>query len=385
MGWGLKCECGLLIYVLVVMGREIVNGERVKLFVLGDSLVDCGTNNYINSSKEHRANYFPYGLNAFSGHPTGRFSDGKVTPDFIAELANLPLIPPYLQSNADHSYGANFASGGAGVLSDTNQGEVVDMGMQVAQLSELKYEFKRKFGHFKAHQEFSQAVYCISIGLNDYKVLFNDYEGQISQNKDEFVKFVIGKLSSHIQGLYNNGARKFLNVGLKDLGCTPHMRAHGKGECLHEATYLSASHNAAAENLLISLESKLAGFKYIFFDYFKFLRTRIEEPHKYGFIDGHQACCGSGPFRGLYTCGGKSGSSGYELCENPAGHVFFDSFHSTEGINRQAAHALWLGEDPTVRPLPLSEFFNKKVSPGGLGLERKGKAKMSLTLGHHSY
>ncbi|XP_020522982.1 GDSL esterase/lipase At2g04020 isoform X2 [Amborella trichopoda] len=116
----------------------LANGEKVLLLVFGDSLVDCGTKNYLNTSKEHRANYYPYGRNVFSGEATGRFSDGKVTPDFIAEFVNLPMIPPYLQPDADLSYGANFASGGAGVLSETNRGEVIDMGMQIEQLIQLR-------------------------------------------------------------------------------------------------------------------------------------------------------------------------------------------------------------------------------------------------------
>ncbi|KAL4191909.1 hypothetical protein AMTRI_Chr06g169620 [Amborella trichopoda] len=111
----------------------LANGEKVMLLVFGDSLVDCGTKNYLNTSKEHS-----YGRNVFSGEATGRFSDGKVTPDFIAEFANLPMIPPYLQPDADLSYGANFASGGAGVLSETNRGEVIDMGMQIEQLIQLR-------------------------------------------------------------------------------------------------------------------------------------------------------------------------------------------------------------------------------------------------------
>lgn len=41
-----------------------------------------------------------------------------------AEYAELPLLPPFLQPNADYSNGANFASGGAGVLAETHQGLV---------------------------------------------------------------------------------------------------------------------------------------------------------------------------------------------------------------------------------------------------------------------
>jgi len=42
-----------------------------------------------------------------------------------AEYAKLPLIPPFLKPSIDYSNGVNFASGGAGVLPETNQGLVI--------------------------------------------------------------------------------------------------------------------------------------------------------------------------------------------------------------------------------------------------------------------
>ena len=42
------------------------------------------------------------------------------------------------------------------------------------------------------------------------------------------------------------------------------------------------------------------------------------------------ACCGSGPYRGVFSCGGKEGVKDYELCKNPNEYVFFDSDHFTE-------------------------------------------------------
>ncbi|KAK2970480.1 hypothetical protein RJ640_023663 [Escallonia rubra] len=53
---------------------------------------------------------------------------GRLIPDFIAEYAKLPLIPPYLQpGNHQFGYGANFASGGAGALDETFPGLVCDV------------------------------------------------------------------------------------------------------------------------------------------------------------------------------------------------------------------------------------------------------------------
>lgn len=45
-----------------------------------------------------------------------------------AEYAELPLIPPYLQPGSHQfTYGANFASAGAGALVETSQGLVCEI------------------------------------------------------------------------------------------------------------------------------------------------------------------------------------------------------------------------------------------------------------------
>lgn len=51
-------------------------------FIFGDSLVDNGNNNQLQSLA--RADYLPYGIDF--GGPTGRFSNGKTTVDVICEL-----------------------------------------------------------------------------------------------------------------------------------------------------------------------------------------------------------------------------------------------------------------------------------------------------------
>lgn len=55
-------------------------------FIFGDSLVDNGNNNNIQSLA--RANYLPYGID-FPGGPTGRFSNGKTTVDVIGKIPSL--------------------------------------------------------------------------------------------------------------------------------------------------------------------------------------------------------------------------------------------------------------------------------------------------------
>lgn len=55
-------------------------------FIFGDSIVDPGNNNYIDTTPDKRADYKPYGQNGYFEGPTGRFSNGRVIVDFIGRL-----------------------------------------------------------------------------------------------------------------------------------------------------------------------------------------------------------------------------------------------------------------------------------------------------------
>lgn len=60
--------------------------HEVVLFIFGDSIFDAGTNDYINTSIQ--GNVIPYGESFFS-YPTGRFSNGRLIPDFIGKTSYL--------------------------------------------------------------------------------------------------------------------------------------------------------------------------------------------------------------------------------------------------------------------------------------------------------
>ena len=59
--------------------------KHAALFIFGDSLFDNGNNNYINTTTIYQANYPPYGETFFK-YPSGRFSDGRVIPDFVGKI-----------------------------------------------------------------------------------------------------------------------------------------------------------------------------------------------------------------------------------------------------------------------------------------------------------
>lgn len=77
--------CVMMVVVLGLWSSKVEADPQVPCyFIFGDSLVDDGNNNNLNSLA--KANYLPYGID-FNGGPTGRFSNGKTTVDVIGEFA----------------------------------------------------------------------------------------------------------------------------------------------------------------------------------------------------------------------------------------------------------------------------------------------------------
>ncbi|XP_056170080.1 GDSL esterase/lipase 5-like [Syzygium oleosum] len=333
--------------------------KDVALFIFGDSINDAGTNNYINTTADFRANFPPYG-ETFFHHPTGRFSDGRLIADFIAEHAKLPLIPPYLQKkDGELMGGANFASAGAGALVDTYKGFVVDFKMQLKQLRQLKKKLRKKGGSEKAKRIIKEGVYLISIGSNDYLMPLV-YTPALFQSisMEDYVGMVIGNITTVLKGIYKVGGRKFAVIGIGPLGCVPGVRALTRnGSCSGEANKLAKLHNTALTSILTKLETQLQGFEYSYFDLYTSGSERIRYPSKYGFKEAENACCGSGPYRANSTCGGKRGVKEYSLCRRPEKYVFFDTYHPSERANQQFAQLMWNGSPSVVRPHNLEALF----------------------------
>jgi hypothetical protein len=77
-----------------------------------------------------------------------------------------------------------------------------------------------------------------------------------------------------------------------------------------------------------------------------------------GFQEGKTACCGSGPYRAIDSCGGKRGVTEYELCDNVADYVFFDYGHPTERVSQKVSKSWWSHTPNVKRPYTnLKEIF----------------------------
>ncbi|XP_017971525.1 PREDICTED: GDSL esterase/lipase 2 [Theobroma cacao] len=342
--------------------RGLPAKNHVPLFIFGDSLFDAGNNNYVDIPPSAQANYWPYGETFFK-YPTGRFSDRRIIPDFIAEYANLPLIPPYLQPGSNKFIGGvNFAFGGSGALIETAQGYGINLRTQVSYFEEIEKLWRQMLGDAEAKKLISKAVYLISMGVNDYMVHFGTNSTVLeSYSREEYVGMVIGNLTVEIKEIYKKGGRKFGFVNAGALDCTPAigaLEAGTRGPCNENATALIELHNAAFSNALQELESQLEGFKYATHDLYTSWSERIHNPTKYGFKEGSTACCGTGPYRGIPSCGGRKPVKEYQLCGNASEYVFFDSTHLTEKAIQQLAELMWSGSPNITGPYNLKMLFD---------------------------
>ncbi|KAK8671176.1 hypothetical protein V6N13_037781 [Hibiscus sabdariffa] len=89
------------------------------LYVFGDSIIDAGNNNYLDTIT--RANYTPYGTDFGASQPTGRYTNGRTVVDFIGSVSTCwaAISPPVLGMSAaeveNTLTGVNYGSGSGGI------------------------------------------------------------------------------------------------------------------------------------------------------------------------------------------------------------------------------------------------------------------------------
>lgn len=140
------------------------------ILIFGDSTVDTGNNNYINTLL--KANFFPYGQNYPGQKATGRFSDGELIPDMLASALKIKeAVPPFLDPNlsdAEVITGVSFASAGAGYDYQTNTLlNVIPVPKQIDMFRDYIARLKGIVGEERAKQIIGGAFVLISAGSND--------------------------------------------------------------------------------------------------------------------------------------------------------------------------------------------------------------------------
>jgi len=78
----IRQNCVFFSIILLAYSFASSESSTGPFFLFGDSFLDVGNNNYINTSTLASANFYPYGVTFFR-YPTGRFSDGRLINDFL--------------------------------------------------------------------------------------------------------------------------------------------------------------------------------------------------------------------------------------------------------------------------------------------------------------
>ncbi|KAJ9172640.1 hypothetical protein P3X46_015854 [Hevea brasiliensis] len=311
------------------------NNEKVPaVFVFGDSIVDTGNNNNIKTTAQ--CNFPPYGRDFVGGKPTGRFSNGRVPSDFIAEALGVKkLLPAYLDPNLqlqDLLTGVTFASGGAGYDPVTSTlAPAFSLSDQIDQFKEYIKKINSAVGEERSAAIVSKSVFIICIGSND---ILNTYYStplrHFHYTIDSYADFLASSASSFIQELHGLGARRIGVLSLPPVGCVPSQRTTRGGiqrKCVDYENQAAILFNSKLVSAIDSLKTSLSDSILVYLDVYNPLLSVIQNPAEYGFQEATKGCCGTGKIEVTYLC--------YHLedpltCKDDSKYVFWDSYHPTE-------------------------------------------------------
>ncbi|KAK4840817.1 hypothetical protein QYF36_018869 [Acer negundo] len=360
----------LVVFSIVVVSLSCLvagdNGNLGASFIFGDSLVDAGNNNYLQTLS--KANIKPNGIDfkANGGNPTGRYTNGKTIGDIVGEELGAPnYAVPFLAPNATGKVilnGVNYASGGGGILNATGRIFVNRIGMdvQVDYFNITRKQFDKLLGASKARDYImKKSFFSITIGANDF---LNNYllpvlsiGARITESPDAFVDDMINHLRDQLTRLYRLDARKFVVGNVGPIGCIPYQKTINQlkeTECVELSNKLALQYNGRLKDLLTQLNENLPGSTFVHANVYDLVMDLIVNYEKYGFTTSSRACCGNGgQFAGIVPCGPTS-----SMCQDRDKHVFWDPYHPSEASNLIIAKKLIDGEKKYISPVNLRQL-----------------------------
>nr|XP_043623177.1 GDSL esterase/lipase At5g55050-like [Erigeron canadensis] len=374
----------LIIFVIIYSPR-LSHAWSPALFILGDSLLDIGTNNYVVQAIG-KAKYPHYGIDFFNSTPSGRFSNGLNVADFMAKAVfgeSVTSPPAYLSlfyggkygekrlANAldnhprrrwrrpmtrfnytsaratreNPAVGLNFASSGTAIL---NSNSAIDLGLpiteQISQVMFVHGNLTSTIGSWRTQLLFAKSPFFIGVGNNDvhFFALF-----KYKTDPDVYVDQLINTYNDMLTILYNLGARKFGILGIPYVGCSPLMRVSDKnGNCSQTANDLAVRLNTRLEQLLWNMSKQSRGMIYSFANTYDILYDYFENPDNYNFRNVIDACCGLGRFRAMTNCHPLA-----KVCKNRNEFLFWDVSHPTERAMDLMVRTVTFGGREYARPI----------------------------------
>ncbi|RRT51094.1 hypothetical protein B296_00041783 [Ensete ventricosum] len=342
----------LLAICLASIDAILVAGCYISIFSFGDSIADTG--NGIRCNQFDEVGRFPYG-ETFFHHPTGRYSDGRLIIDFIAQNIGLPLVRPYLagtDDGEDFTCGANFAVGGATAL---DKKYFISKGMDVywtnnslnIQLESFK-QLLPSLCSTDCSNRMNEWLFLVGeIGGNDYNHAF--FQGRSVDEIKTFVPDVVSAIGSAIEELIKLGARTMIVPGNFPIGCIAIYLTRFQSDkredyesetgCIDWLNQFSMYHNRLLLDELGHLRQRHPNATIIYANYYEAAMAIIRSPKEYGFGESPlAACCGGGGpynFNNSTVCG-----NGAEVCSSPSSHISWDGIHLTEAAYKVIARGL---------------------------------------------
>nr|DAD30772.1 TPA_asm: hypothetical protein HUJ06_009623 [Nelumbo nucifera] len=310
--------------------------------------------------------------------PAGRYSDGRLVIDFIAESVGLPYLSAYLDSvGSNFTHGANFATAGSTIRPQNTT--LSQSGFSPFSLNVQYYQFhdfhqrsqvartREVFQKLLPKAEdFSRALYALDIGQNDLTAGY--FLNMSTDQVRAYIPDVLGQFSTIIKYIYDQGGRSFWIHNTGPVGCLPYIldrllvRAPevDKAGCATPYNEVAQYFNIKLKETVVQLRNQLPLAAITYVDVYSVKYSLISQATKHGFKHSLSACCGHG---GKYNynrnvgCGGKVSMHGKQIllgrsCNDPSVWINWDGVHYTEAANKWVFQQIVDGSfsDP---PIPL--------------------------------
>ncbi|XP_030544801.1 GDSL esterase/lipase At3g27950 isoform X3 [Rhodamnia argentea] len=279
--------CLVLIQLLGALGGGGPTGCGFSaIFNFGDSNSDTGA---ISAALSEVA--APNG-ETFFGHPSGRFCDGRLIIDFIAEDLKLPYLSAYLDSiETNFRHGANFATGGSSIRPGGYS--PFHLGIQISQFMRFKSrvtdiynrlnvstEKTSAFGYrMPRPHDFSKALYTFDIGQNDlaYGFQHSAVEQVIASIPD-----ILSQFSQAVRQLYEEGARVFWVHNTGPIGCLPYSIIYDNSSldqngCVRPQNEVAQDFNKQLKDRILQLRAQLSAAVFTYVDVYSAKYSLISE------------------------------------------------------------------------------------------------------------
>jgi phospholipase/lecithinase/hemolysin len=260
-----------------------------SVYAFGDSLSDAGNISNVSLGQIPVAPY-----------SDGRFTNGSVWVQDLAQNLGLPAVSPSLTGGTDYAYGG--AQTGSTMAHSANPSDLP------TQLSQFEHNTPAPAPN---------ALYSVWAGSNDVFDIANSTLPAAQQSVA--VAQAVSNEVQFINGLITHGAKDLVVLGVPDLGSTPYEQARPASQAA--SSTLSQQYNSELGTALQQIVAAgAANVDYV--NTYALLDAAIANPSTYGLTNVTQP---------VWTGGLTAGSGGSLNATGAAqnGYLFFDNMHPT--------------------------------------------------------